>query len=282
MKSWRLGLPCLCNTAPDELSWHNPYPNPTSWAHLGLSGLPKLALADLPSFIQFFPTRNSRSPLALCAGAQYPSTTSSTRNQAGTPTTLRAPHSLHSPAQAKASLSPPTSPHPFSGPFLPRTASDPDRPAPLLETDQFVSRLLHPRSANMSFALVSRRSALTFGRRAVRFESTTSEKATEAAKKTAAKASELSTKASEGLSRVSSAAGPALAKYAKTLSSTLGRVGGRTGKLIAFAERTVSSRVPSRVTPSGLHRPMALPWLTSLSPINRPDPLRHLLQQGRC
>lgn len=36
MKSWRLGLPCLCITAPGELSWHNPYPNPTCWAHLGL------------------------------------------------------------------------------------------------------------------------------------------------------------------------------------------------------------------------------------------------------
>ncbi|KAK3395535.1 mitochondrial ATP synthase g subunit-domain-containing protein [Sordaria brevicollis] len=89
----------------------------------------------------------------------------------------------------------------------------------------------------MSFALVSRRSALTFGRRAVRFESTTSQKATEAAKQAAAKTSELSSKASEGLSRVSSAAGPALAKYAKGLSTTLGRVGGRTGKLIAFVER---------------------------------------------
>ncbi|KAK3954861.1 L-arabinitol 4-dehydrogenase [Pseudoneurospora amorphoporcata] len=122
-------------------------------------------------------------------------------------------------------------------PSSPASASDPDRPAPS-STDQFASPVVFSiRSANMSFALVSRRSALTFGRRAVRFESTTSQKAAEAAKQAGAKASELSTKASEGLSRVSSAAGPALAKYAKGLSSTLGRVGGRTGKLVAFVER---------------------------------------------
>jgi len=72
---------------------------------------------------------------------------------------------------------------------------------------------------------------MTMGRRMVRFEST-STKATEAAKQTAAKAQ-------EGLSRVSSAAGPAIANAAKGVSGALSRVGGRTGRLVAFVERQV-------------------------------------------
>jgi len=63
-----------------------------------------------------------------------------------------------------------------------------------------------------------------------RFESTTTQKAAEAAKDTTAKAS-------QGLSRVTSAAGPAIASAARGVSGTLGRLGGRTGKLIAFIER---------------------------------------------
>lgn len=58
--------------------------------------------------------------------------------------------------------------------------------------------------------------------------------ATESAKKTAA---EYTSKASEGLSRVSSAAGPAIAGAAKNVSSALSKVGGRTGRFIAFVER---------------------------------------------
>ena len=96
----------------------------------------------------------------------------------------------------------------------------------------------------MSFALVSRRSGLSVGRHMVRFESTsTTQKATEAAKQAASKASstasEYTAKASQGLSRVSSAAGPAIANAAKGVSGALGRVGGRTGRLIAFIERQV-------------------------------------------
>jgi len=101
----------------------------------------------------------------------------------------------------------------------------------------------------MSFALVSRRSGLSVGRQMVRFESTsTTQKATEAAKQAASKASstasEYTAKASQGLSRVSSAAGPAIANAAKGVSGALGRVGGRTGRLIAFIERMHHSPLP--------------------------------------
>lgn len=93
----------------------------------------------------------------------------------------------------------------------------------------------------MSFALVMRRSGLSMGRRMVRFESSTTTKAAEAAKQTASKASstasEVSSKATEGLSRVTSAAGPAIANAAKGVSGALSRVGGRTGRLVAFVER---------------------------------------------
>lgn len=80
------------------------------------------------------------------------------------------------------------------------------------------------------------------GRAARRFEST-STKATEAAKDTASKASEkasdFQSKASEGLSRVTSSAGPAISGAAKNLGNALGKVGGRTGRLIAFIERQI-------------------------------------------
>ncbi|KAH8597452.1 putative sorbitol dehydrogenase [Bisporella sp. PMI_857] len=93
---------------------------------------------------------------------------------------------------------------------------------------------------------VLRQSTKLPGRTAQRFESTTS-KVTEAAKDTASKASEttkqtasgIQSKASEGLSRVSASAGPAIASAAKGLGNTLGKIGGRTGKLIAFIERGI-------------------------------------------
>jgi F-type H+-transporting ATPase subunit g len=96
----------------------------------------------------------------------------------------------------------------------------------------------------MSFAVsraALRRSAkLPIGRTTGRFESTAS-KASEAAKDTASKASQTATeyksKASEGLSRVSSAAGPAISGAAKGVGNALGKIGGRTGRLIAFIER---------------------------------------------
>ncbi|KAK1828526.1 ATP synthase subunit G, mitochondrial [Podospora conica] len=109
----------------------------------------------------------------------------------------------------------------------------------------------------MSFALVSRRAGLGLGRRMVRFESTstsTTTKAAETAKNAAskaqataseytAKASEYTAKASEGLSRVTAAAGPAITTAAKGAADALGKVGGRTGRLVAFVERQVPNVV---------------------------------------
>lgn len=96
---------------------------------------------------------------------------------------------------------------------------------------------------DMSLAIsrsVLRQSTKLPGRSARRFESTTG-KATEATKDTASKASqtasEYKSKASEGLSRVTSTAGPAISGAVKGLGNSLGKIGGRTGKLIAFIER---------------------------------------------
>lgn len=92
---------------------------------------------------------------------------------------------------------------------------------------------------NLSRAVLRRSTKLPVGRTGARFESTAS-KATEAAKDTASKASQTATeyksKASEGLSRVTSAAGPAISGAAKGLGNALGKIGGRTGRLIAFIE----------------------------------------------
>ncbi|KAI1656861.1 mitochondrial ATP synthase g subunit-domain-containing protein [Daldinia decipiens] len=109
-----------------------------------------------------------------------------------------------------------------------------------------------------------------WGRMAARrFESTTTAKASEAAKETAketaskasskasqtaaqyaakaseytAKATEYSAKAAQGLSRVTSTAGPAIAGAAKGIANSLGKVGGRTGRLVAFFERSVPTVV---------------------------------------
>jgi F-type H+-transporting ATPase subunit g len=77
------------------------------------------------------------------------------------------------------------------------------------------------------------------GRTARRFESTIS-KAPDAVKQPASKASQTvvdyKSKASEGLSRVTSSAGPAITGAARSVGNTLGRIGGRTGTLIAFIE----------------------------------------------
>ncbi|KAG0645845.1 ATP synthase subunit [Hyphodiscus hymeniophilus] len=101
----------------------------------------------------------------------------------------------------------------------------------------------------MSLAIsrsVLRQSTKLPGRSARRFESTTA-KASEAAKDTASKASqtasEYQSKASEGLSRVSSAAGPAISGAVKGLGNSLGKIGGRTGRLIAFIERQIPPTV---------------------------------------
>ncbi|KAI8628894.1 GroES-like protein [Xylariaceae sp. FL1651] len=75
-----------------------------------------------------------------------------------------------------------------------------------------------------------------------RFESTTA-KAAETTKETASKASssasEYASKAQQGLSKVTSSAGPALAGAAKGVANSLSKVGGRTGRLVAFVEKQV-------------------------------------------
>lgn len=72
--------------------------------------------------------------------------------------------------------------------------------------------------------------ALRFAAAGRRFESNAAQKATETAKNTASSAS-------KGLSRVTSRAGPALAGAARGVSGALSKVGGRTGKLIAFVQK---------------------------------------------
>jgi len=89
---------------------------------------------------------------------------------------------------------------------------------------------------------VLRQSSKLTARSGRRFQSTTA-KVADAAKDTASKASEKAsdykTKASEGLSKVTSSAGPAISNAAQGVSKALGRIGGRTGRLIAFVERQV-------------------------------------------
>lgn len=71
-----------------------------------------------------------------------------------------------------------------------------------------------------------------------RFESTATQQAKQTAEGAKNTAAEYKTKATEGLSRVTSAAGPAIAGAAKNVSSALSKVGGRTGRIIGFVERT--------------------------------------------
>lgn len=94
--------------------------------------------------------------------------------------------------------------------------------------------------------IVLRQTCQLSRRSALRYNSTAS-KATEAAKETASKAtdktSEFTSKASEGLSRVTSTAGPALSRAGSGVLNALGRVGGRTGKVVAFVERSIPPTV---------------------------------------
>ncbi|KAI0466634.1 GroES-like protein [Xylaria cf. heliscus] len=77
--------------------------------------------------------------------------------------------------------------------------------------------------------------------------SSSASKAAETAKESAAKissaASEYASKAQEGLSKVTSSAGPAIAGAAKGVASSLSKVGGRTGRLVAFVEKQVPTVV---------------------------------------
>jgi F-type H+-transporting ATPase subunit g len=94
-----------------------------------------------------------------------------------------------------------------------------------------------------------RQSGRALGRTAARrFESstasssTTANKAAEAAKQNVSKAqsaaAENMSKAQQGLSRVASSAGPAITGAAKGLASSLSKVGGRTGKVVNFVEKS--------------------------------------------
>lgn len=94
----------------------------------------------------------------------------------------------------------------------------------------------------MTFAIAMRRVALAPSTRTVaarRFESSAASKAQSTAKDTA-------NKAAQGLTRVASAAGPAITNAAKGASDALGKVGGRTGKLIKFVERMLHFPILSR------------------------------------
>ena len=101
-------------------------------------------------------------------------------------------------------------------------------------------------SSAMSLARPMLRSSAARQFAARRFQSTSTENASSAAKdatakakEQAAKAKETAAKAAQGLTRAASAAAVA----AKGLTSSLGKLGGRTGKVIAFIERTFALRL---------------------------------------
>lgn len=85
--------------------------------------------------------------------------------------------------------------------------------------------------------LMLRHTRLFARKTTVRHASTTAE-AAQGVSDTAAKSKEavsnLTSKASEGLTRVKSSTGPALSGAAQGVNKTLSRIGGRTGRFIAF------------------------------------------------
>lgn len=91
----------------------------------------------------------------------------------------------------------------------------------------------------MSFAAsraVIRQSHLTLRRSALRNASTTSEAVSNTASKAKETASNVTTRASQGLSRVTSSAGSGVSRATEGISNALGRLGARTGRLIAFGQ----------------------------------------------
>ncbi len=100
----------------------------------------------------------------------------------------------------------------------------------------------------MSFAAsraVLRQSRLTLRRSALRNASTTSEAVSNTASKAKDTASNATAKASEGLSRVTSSAGSGVSRATEGITNALGRMGGRTGRLIAFVQCRCFSFVSS-------------------------------------
>ena len=77
-------------------------------------------------------------------------------------------------------------------------------------------------------------------RQTTRRHASTTEAAKDTAANTAAKtketASNVQTKASQGLSRVTTSAGSGLSRASQGISKAIGRIGGRTGRLISFVE----------------------------------------------
>ncbi|MCJ1460004.1 ATP synthase subunit G atp20, partial [Mycoblastus sanguinarius] len=73
-------------------------------------------------------------------------------------------------------------------------------------------------------------------RQITRRHASTTETASNAAAKSKETASDATSKASQGLSRVTSSAGPALSGAAQGVNKALGRIGGRTGRLISLVE----------------------------------------------
>ena len=72
---------------------------------------------------------------------------------------------------------------------------------------------------------------------------------TEAAKETTVKSKEAvsnaSSKTSQGLSRVTSSAGPAVSGAAQGVSKAIGNIGGRTGRIISFAQCESETKISS-------------------------------------
>ena len=93
-------------------------------------------------------------------------------------------------------------------------------------------------------AVASHRSMLRhtrfIARQTTRRHASTTEAAKDTAANTAAKtketASNVQTKASQGLSRVTTSAGSGLSRASQGISKAVGRIGGRTGRLISFVE----------------------------------------------
>ncbi|GAD99201.1 mitochondrial F1F0-ATP synthase g subunit [Paecilomyces variotii No. 5] len=86
---------------------------------------------------------------------------------------------------------------------------------------------------------VLRQSQFMIRRTAVRHSSSSSE----AANKAKESASNAASKAQQGLSRVTSSAGPAIAGAASNVGSALRKVGGRTGKVIAYIDTLIPPTV---------------------------------------
>lgn len=81
-----------------------------------------------------------------------------------------------------------------------------------------------------------RQSQFLFRRTAIRHSSSTSEATAQAAAKSKDAAASATSKASEGLSKVTSSAGPAISGALQGAGNALKKVGGRTGRVIAFTE----------------------------------------------